>query len=113
MSVRASPDTTRKGSPARPCSAFFTLPAVPSGTDSVAYDSATPYSSPAPKYERMLAARYCTVTTAWSIPCMLSSRSRWPMIGSPTTGSSGLGTFVVRGRRRVPSPPAITTARTG
>ncbi len=33
------------------------------------------------------------------------------MIGSPTTGSSGFGTFVVNGRRRVPSPPAITTAR--
>ncbi len=36
MSVRASPDTTRNGSSARPSSAFLTLPAVPSGTDSVA-----------------------------------------------------------------------------
>ena len=35
------------------------------------------------------------------------------MIGSPTTGRSGLGTFVVSGRRRVPSPPAMTTARMG
>ncbi len=36
MSVRASPETTRNASPARPSSAFLTLPAVPSGTDSVA-----------------------------------------------------------------------------
>src|ERR1044072_6483673 len=32
------------------------------------------------------------------------------MIGRFTTGRSGLGMLEVMGRRRVPSPPAITTA---
>src|SRR5580704_7075601 len=35
------------------------------------------------------------------------------MIGRLTTGSSGLGWFAVIGRRRVPSPPAMTTAFNG
>ena len=35
------------------------------------------------------------------------------MIGRFTTGSIGLGWLAVIGRRRVPSPPAITTAFTG
>jgi len=34
------------------------------------------------------------------------------MIGRFTTGSSGLGWLAVMGRRRVPSPPAMTTALT-
>ena len=32
------------------------------------------------------------------------------MHGFPATGTIGLGWFEVSGRRRVPSPPAITTA---
>ena len=32
------------------------------------------------------------------------------MQGLPTIGTIGLGWFEVSGRRRVPSPPAITTA---
>ena len=32
------------------------------------------------------------------------------MIGLLATGSSGLGMLAVIGRRRVPSPPAMTTA---
>ncbi len=32
------------------------------------------------------------------------------MIGRFTTGRRGLGMLEVMGRRRVPSPPAITTA---
>ncbi|GAA4666919.1 hypothetical protein GCM10023347_19550 [Streptomyces chumphonensis] len=32
------------------------------------------------------------------------------MIGRLATGRSGLGMLAVMGRRRVPSPPAITTA---
>src|SRR3954453_20350865 len=35
------------------------------------------------------------------------------MIGRLATGSSGLGWFAVIGRRRVPSPPAMTTAFNG
>jgi hypothetical protein len=34
------------------------------------------------------------------------------MQGLPTIGTMGLGWFDVNGRRRVPSPPAITTAFT-
>ena len=32
------------------------------------------------------------------------------MHGLPTTGTIGFGWFDVSGRRRVPSPPAMTTA---
>jgi hypothetical protein len=32
------------------------------------------------------------------------------MQGLPTTGTIGFGWFEVSGRRRVPSPPAMTTA---
>ena len=32
------------------------------------------------------------------------------MIGRPATGTSGLGWRLVSGRRREPSPPAMTTA---
>ena len=32
------------------------------------------------------------------------------MHGLPTTGTIGFGWFEVSGRRRVPSPPAMTTA---
>ena len=34
------------------------------------------------------------------------------MHGLPTIGTIGFGWFEVSGRRRVPSPPAITTAFT-
>src|SRR5207248_7654764 len=34
------------------------------------------------------------------------------MIGRPATGTSGLGRLLVSGRRREPSPPAMTTAFT-
>ena len=34
------------------------------------------------------------------------------MHGLPTIGTIGLGWFEVSGRRRVPSPPAMTTAFT-
>ena len=36
----------------------------------------------------------------------------YSMQGLPTTGTMGLGWLLVSGRRRVPSPPAMTTART-
>jgi hypothetical protein len=49
MSVRASPEMTRNGSSRRASSAFFTLPAVPSGISSVAYCRSIPTSSPSPK----------------------------------------------------------------
>ena len=50
------------------------------------------------------------MTTVSVKPCRCSSRSTCSMIGLLTIGSSGLGMLAVIGRRRVPSPPAITTA---
>ncbi len=49
MSVSASPEMTRNGSSRSSSSAFFTLPAVPSGASSVAYCRRMPTSSPSPK----------------------------------------------------------------
>ena len=49
MSVSASPEITRKESSFSASSAFFTLPAVPSGISSVAYCKDMPTSSPSPK----------------------------------------------------------------
>src|ERR1700693_786571 len=45
-------------------------------------------------------------------PCLFSSRTMCSMMGTLPTGTSGLGTWAVRGLRRVPNPPAITTAFT-
>ena len=49
ISVRASPEMTRNGWSRSASSAFFTLPAVPSGASSVAYCRLMPKSSPSPK----------------------------------------------------------------
>ena len=49
ISVSASPEITRNGSSSSASSAFFTLPAVPSGVSSVAYCRLMPKSSPSPK----------------------------------------------------------------
>src|SRR5579872_947435 len=58
----------------------------------------------------MEAPRYCTVATTsrswWRRRC----RRMCSMIGRPATGTSGFGCRLVSGRRRDPSPPAITTA---
>src|SRR5699024_3303203 len=61
----------------------------------------------------MRVARNCTVTTVSVKPCLWSNRRTCSMMGLLTTGNSGLGWFAVMGRRRVPSPPAITTAFIG
>src|SRR5712691_12256063 len=45
-----------------------------------------------------------------SIPCRLSRSRMWPRQGLWTIGTIGLGRLMVRGRRRLPSPPAMTTA---
>src|SRR5262249_13905436 len=44
------------------------------------------------------------------MPCSLSSRTICSMMGILSAGVSGLGRCEVRGRRRVPSPPAMMTA---
>ena len=50
------------------------------------------------------------MTTMSSKPCRLSSSMMCSMHGLPTIGTIGFGWFDVSGRRRVPSPPAMTTA---
>ena len=112
MSVRASPEMTTNVSSDSAAAAFFTLPAVPSGFSSVAYVRSIPRSSPSPKYARTIEPRKWTVTTVSVNWCRFKSRSTCSMIGRLTTGSRGLGMLVVMGRRRVPSPPAMTTAFT-
>ena len=52
------------------------------------------------------------MTTMSSKPCSRSSSTMCSMHGLPTIGTIGFGWFDVSGRRRVPSPPAITTAFT-
>src|SRR5207248_6765445 len=60
----------------------------------------------------MMLARNCTVTTTSVNPCLRSNRRMCCSMGSPMIGSIGFGWLLVRGRRRVPWPPAITTAFT-
>ena len=45
-----------------------------------------------------------------STPCPLSHSSMKEMNGRSTSGTTGLGTVEVSGRRRVPSPPTRITA---
>src|SRR5438270_11362765 len=70
----------------------------------------TPKSDPSPKWLRMLAPRYCRVATTSRAWCLRSSSRMCSMIGRPPTGTSGLGRWLVSGRSREPSPPAMTTA---
>src|SRR3984893_4264089 len=109
MSVSASPLITRKVSSSR-WAALRTLPAVPSGRSSTTYSISMSSSAPSPRRLRISAPRYASVTTTWVIPCSLSSRRMCSSTGVPTTGTSGLGRRLVRGRSRAPSPPAMTTA---
>jgi len=44
------------------------------------------------------------------ILCFLRSKMACSKIGRLTTGTIGLGTLRVRGRRRVPNPPAMMIA---
>ena len=53
-----------------------------------------------------------SVTTVSSMPWRLSSSTMCSMHGLPHSETIGLGWLLVSGRRRVPSPPAMTTART-
>src|SRR5260370_9160951 len=58
----------------------------------------------------MALARYWTVTTTSVMPWVLSRLRICSMTGRPTIGTIGLGRMIVSGRRREPSPPAMTTA---
>src|SRR5690348_15820017 len=59
----------------------------------------------------MCAPRYWTVATTSRTWCRRRSSRMCSMIGRPATGTSGLGRWLVNGRSREPSPPAMTTAR--
>src|SRR2546423_6798097 len=58
----------------------------------------------------MTEARYCSVTNESSMPWRLRSSKMCPRHGLSTMGTIGFGRLIVRGRRRLPSPPAMTTA---
>src|SRR5438093_7714312 len=60
----------------------------------------------------MTFARYWRVTTASLKPCRFTRSKMWPRHGLFTIATIGLGRLIVSGRRRLPSPPAITTAFT-
>src|SRR6267143_5794664 len=61
----------------------------------------------------MTEARYWSVTNDSSIPWRLRSSKMCPRQGLSTMGTIGLGRLIVSGRRRLPSPPAMTTACIG
>mgnify|MGYP003287478677 CR=1 FL=1 len=109
-SHNASPEMTRKVSSSLP-DASPTEPAVPRGDSSTEYSRLRPSDSPSPKYVRIACGRKATVTMTSSNPCFRRSSRMCSMQGLPTIGTIGFGWFEVRGRRRVPSPPAMTTAR--
>src|SRR3954453_6958902 len=109
MSHSAPPEMTRNVSSSRSL-ASRTEPAVPSGLSSTEYSTLMPRLSPSPKYERIACGRNATVTTTSTNPWSRSSSRMCSMQGLPTIGTIGFGWFDVSGRRRVPSPPAITTA---
>src|SRR5579863_554613 len=61
----------------------------------------------------MALAMKATVTTMSSYPCCRSRPTTCSIMGRLAMGSMGFGWFEVRGRRRVPSPPAMISAFTG
>src|SRR5437764_9953704 len=60
----------------------------------------------------MTDARYCRVTNASSMPCRLRRSKMCPRHGLLTIDTIGFGRLIVSGLRRLPSPPAMTTACT-
>src|SRR5438093_7057037 len=58
----------------------------------------------------MTDAMYWSVTNESSMPWRLRSSKICPRHGLSTMGTIGFGRLIVSGRRRLPSPPAMTTA---
>src|SRR6266545_7645669 len=58
----------------------------------------------------MTEARYCSVTNASSMPWRFSRSKMCPRQGLLTIDTIGFGRLIVSGLRRLPSPPAMTTA---
>src|SRR5438477_8113825 len=69
-----------------------------------------PIAPPSPKLSWICDARYCRVTNASLIPWRWRRSKMCPRHGLLTIETIGLGRLIVRGRRRLPSPPAMTTA---
>src|SRR5437773_4512086 len=69
-----------------------------------------PTDPPSPNESWICDARYCSVTNASVMPCLCSRSKMCPRHGLLTIDTIGLGRLIVSGRRRLPSPPAITTA---
>src|SRR5213593_4340857 len=61
----------------------------------------------------MTEARYWSVTNDSSMPWRFRRSKICPRQGLSTMGTIGFGRLIVRGRRRLPSPPAMTTACIG
>src|SRR3954452_2897998 len=93
-------------------SAYFSAPPVPSGVGSSTYRSLTPKALPSPSTLRTPEAMWPQEMTMSSTPCERSQSSMKAMNGRSTSGTTGLGTVVVSGRSRVPSPPARMSACT-
>src|SRR3954470_6436322 len=109
MSVSTSPLSIRKRS-SRRSSAYLSAPAVPRGSGSSTKRRRSPYCEPSPSTLRTAVARKPHDMTTSSTPWRASHSSMKTMNGRSTSGTTGLGTVEVRGRRRVPSPPTRITA---
>ena len=78
-----------------------------------------PFDLQIPTLDRLIDETARTPSAMWpqdittrSTPWRRSQSSMKPMNGRSTRGTTGLGYVVVRGRRRVPSPPARISACT-
>src|SRR5918996_2138645 len=71
-----------------------------------------PKAEPSPSTLRTPLARWPQDMTTSLTPCERSQSSVNWMNGRSTSGTTGLGTVLVSGRRRVPSPPARIIACT-
>src|SRR6202049_2389797 len=109
MSLSTSPLSIKKRSSSID-SANFSAPAVPRGSGSSTKRRRIPRLEPSPRTLRTLVARNPQDMITSSIPCWRSHSSMNEMNGLSTSGTTGLGTVEVSGRRRVPSPPPRLTA---
>src|SRR5215210_5330794 len=114
-SVRASPAITTKVSPpaVRKSETLRTPPDVPSRRSSCSYVISTPSRDPSPRGPRIVSGNQCRFETTCSTPCERRRRRMCSITGAFTTGTTGLGISQLSGRRRVPSPAAITIALIG
>src|SRR5215831_3133219 len=70
----------------------------------------TPQALPSPKWPVIVSGRKYRRTARSVKPRRFRSRTMCSMMGTLPTGTRGFGKCAVRGLRRVPNPPAMTTA---